>query len=74
MLPQRTLSTGSVSNCPDAKMSTDFGTVMHGEAKEGEIHAMGLGCDVSSEESVKAAFAKIKQEFGRVDVRSNLSP
>lgn len=42
--------------------------VTHGEAKEGEIHARGIGCDVSSEESVKAAFAQIKQEFGHIDV------
>ncbi|CAD6573735.1 MAG: hypothetical protein TREMPRED_000898 [Tremellales sp. Tagirdzhanova-0007] len=42
--------------------------VTHGEAKDGEIQAVGLGCDVSSEESVKATFAKIKDVFGRVDV------
>ena len=42
--------------------------VAHGEAKPGEIKAVGVGCDVADEESVKAAFAKIKAEFGRVDV------
>ena len=40
----------------------------HGDAQPGEIKAIGLGCDVSSEASVKATFAKIKEEFGRVDV------
>lgn len=42
--------------------------VTHGEAKNGEIDALGLGCDVSSEDSVKEAFGKIKERFGRVDV------
>lgn len=42
--------------------------VEHGEAKEGEIYAMGLGCDVASEESVKATFQKIEEEYGRIDV------
>jgi len=42
--------------------------VTHGEAKEGEIEALGLGCDVSSEDSVKVTFGKIKDRFGRVDV------
>lgn len=41
--------------------------VEHGEAKKGEIYAMGIGCDVSSEESVKAAFQKIEDEYGRID-------
>ena len=29
---------------------------------------MGLGCDVASEESVKATFGAIKEKFGRIDV------
>ncbi|ORY24658.1 putative d-arabinitol 2-dehydrogenase [Naematelia encephala] len=41
--------------------------VEHGEASPGEIKAIGLGCDVSDEASVKAAFATIKKEFGRLD-------
>lgn len=40
----------------------------HGQAEKGEIKAMGLGCDVSSEEQVKSCFAKIIKKFGRVDV------
>ncbi|KAG9226270.1 hypothetical protein CCMSSC00406_0003149 [Pleurotus cornucopiae] len=32
-----------------------------------KIDAIGIACDVSSEESVQAAFATIKQRFGRVD-------
>lgn len=40
----------------------------HGEAKKGEIEAIGLGVDVSNEDEVKAAFAKVVEKFGRVDV------
>ncbi|KAL4265313.1 NAD(P)-binding domain superfamily protein [Pleurotus pulmonarius] len=37
-------------------------------SNEGEkIDAIGIACDVSSEESVQAAFATIKQRFGRLD-------
>ena len=42
--------------------------VEHGEAKPGEIQAMGLGCDVASETSVQETFAAIKEKFGRIDV------
>lgn len=43
-------------------------TVEHGEAKPGEIKAVGFGCDVSDEQSVKDTFAKIEQTFGnRID-------
>lgn len=49
-----------------AKDLTDW-FVEHGEAAPGEIQAMGLGCDVASEESVKSTFAAIKQKFGRID-------
>lgn len=38
--------------------------VKHGEAEEGEIHAVGYGCDVSNENSVKETFSKIESEFG----------
>ena len=51
---------------PEARLTRLI--VAHGEAKPGEIKAVGVGCDVADEESVKAAFAKIKAEFGRVDV------
>jgi NAD(P)-dependent dehydrogenase (short-subunit alcohol dehydrogenase family) len=47
-------------------------SVAHGEAQPGEIHAVGYGCDVSSEQSVKETFAKIESEFGgRIDVSSS---
>jgi NAD(P)-dependent dehydrogenase (short-subunit alcohol dehydrogenase family) len=42
--------------------------VAEGEAQPGEIEAVGLGCDVSSEESVKAAFKAVEERFGRVDI------
>lgn len=48
-------------------------TVLHRKAEPisadgGEkIDAIGITCDVSSEESVQAAFATIKQRFGRLD-------
>jgi NAD(P)-dependent dehydrogenase (short-subunit alcohol dehydrogenase family) len=49
-----------------AKELTDW-FVEHGEAEAGEIQALGLGCDVASEESVREAFGKIKEKFGRID-------
>ncbi|BGP09883.1 hypothetical protein NBRC10512v2_005731 [Rhodotorula toruloides] len=39
----------------------------HGEAKKGEIKAIGLGCDVASEESVQECFKTVIDKFGRVD-------
>lgn len=41
--------------------------VSQGLAPPGEITAVGIGCDVANEESVKAAFQRIKDQFGRVD-------
>ncbi|RXK42607.1 d-arabinitol 2-dehydrogenase [Tremella mesenterica] len=49
-----------------AKDLTDW-FVEHGEAKPGEIRALGLGCDVANEQSVKDTFAAIKEKFGRLD-------
>jgi NAD(P)-dependent dehydrogenase (short-subunit alcohol dehydrogenase family) len=43
-------------------------SVEHGEAAPGEIQAMGLGCDVANENSVKETFQAIKDKFGRIDV------
>ncbi len=41
----------------------------NGEAQPGEIQAVGYGCDVASEESVKSTFSKIESEFGgKIDV------
>ncbi|GAA94949.1 uncharacterized protein L969DRAFT_52995 [Mixia osmundae IAM 14324] len=45
--------------------------VEHGEAEEGEISATGIGCNVADEESVKAAFAQIKESHGTLDVLVN---
>ena len=42
--------------------------IEHGEAAKGEVHAIGLGCDVSNEDQVKATIAKIADHFGRIDV------
>lgn len=41
--------------------------VEQGLASEGEINALGIGCNVADEESVKAAFEEIRERFGRVD-------
>ncbi|OCF33268.1 d-arabinitol 2-dehydrogenase [Kwoniella heveanensis CBS 569] len=41
--------------------------VENGEAEEGEIQALGLGCDVSDEASVASVFATVKEKFGRLD-------
>lgn len=40
----------------------------NGQAAKGEVSAIGLGCDVSSEEQVKATFGKVVEKYGRVDV------
>ncbi|BGP50169.1 hypothetical protein JCM10450v2_006080 [Rhodotorula kratochvilovae] len=40
----------------------------HGQAKKGEIKAIGLGCDVSNEDQVKSCFKTVVDTFGRVDV------
>lgn len=45
--------------------------VKHGGAKKGEIKAIGLGCDVSNEDSVKNAMQKVVDEFGHIDVLVN---
>lgn len=45
--------------------------VKHGGAKKGEIKAIGIGCDVSNEESVKNAMQNVVDEFGHIDVLVN---
>lgn len=45
--------------------------VEHGQAKEGEISAIGLGCDVANEESVQNCFKTVVDKYGRVDVLVN---
>ncbi|KZP01118.1 NAD-binding protein [Calocera viscosa TUFC12733] len=37
-----------------------------GEIEKGEVECLGLGCDVSDEAAVKAAFAEIVQKFGGI--------
>lgn len=41
--------------------------VDHGDIKPGEVTAIGLGCDVANEESVKAGFDAVVKRFGKVD-------
>ncbi|WVQ85598.1 hypothetical protein IAT38_007764 [Cryptococcus sp. DSM 104549] len=41
--------------------------VENGQATEGEIEAIGLGCDVSNEDSVRAVFDTVRERFGRLD-------
>lgn len=43
----------------------------HGQAEKGEIESIGLGCDVSSEESVQETFKQVIDKFGRIDVLVN---
>jgi NAD(P)-dependent dehydrogenase (short-subunit alcohol dehydrogenase family) len=67
-LPPKIWPTGSASHLNlITEYQADF-PVEHGEAAPGEIQSLGLGCDVASEESVKATFQAIKDKFGRIDV------
>lgn len=45
--------------------------VEHGEAKPGEVQAIGIGCDISDEDSVKAAMQAVVDRFGVIDVLVN---
>lgn len=38
-----------------------------GQVQEGEVDAIGVECDVSSETAVKTAMAQIVDRFGRID-------
>lgn len=40
----------------------------HGGAQKGEVQAIGLGCDVSSEQAVKDAMQAVVDRFGKIDV------
>jgi NAD(P)-dependent dehydrogenase (short-subunit alcohol dehydrogenase family) len=41
--------------------------VHDGQVKDGEVQAIGIECDVSSEMAVKKAMAEILEKFGRID-------
>ncbi|KAG8702450.1 hypothetical protein FRC09_004729 [Ceratobasidium sp. 395] len=41
--------------------------VDHGDIEPGAVTAIGLGCDVSNEDSVKAGFEAVVKRFGKVD-------
>ncbi|KDN37043.1 hypothetical protein RSAG8_10396, partial [Rhizoctonia solani AG-8 WAC10335] len=41
--------------------------VEHGDIQRGKITAIGIGCDVGNEDSVKAGFAEVVNRFGKVD-------
>lgn len=39
----------------------------NGLVPEGEVQAIGVECDVSSETSVKTAMSQVVHKFGRID-------
>ncbi|CAE6457991.1 unnamed protein product [Rhizoctonia solani] len=41
--------------------------VQHGDIQRGKVQAIGIGCDVANEDSVKAGFAEVINRFGKVD-------
>lgn len=45
--------------------------VKNGQAEEGEIKAIGIECDVSSEVSVKSAMSEVMDTFGQIDALVN---
>lgn len=57
-----------VKHAEEAAVELEQKFVKDGLAKEGEIAALGLGCDVANEELVKKAFDAIREMFGRIDV------
>lgn len=42
--------------------------VKHGQAKKGEIEAVGMGVNVADETSVRNAFDEVVKRYGRIDV------
>lgn len=53
---------------PYVPSNTEFGIVTDRQAEEGEISAVGLGCDVASENAVKVAMKEVVDKFGQIDV------
>ncbi|CEL63805.1 D-arabinitol 2-dehydrogenase [ribulose-forming] OS=Candida albicans (strain WO-1) GN=ARD1 PE=3 SV=1 [Rhizoctonia solani AG-1 IB] len=41
--------------------------VQHGDIQPGKVTAVGIGCDVSNEDSVKEGFGQVVSRFGKVD-------
>ncbi|KAF8760057.1 KR domain [Rhizoctonia solani] len=41
--------------------------VEHGDIQPGKVTAIGIGCDVSNEDSVKEGFGQVVSRFGKVD-------
>lgn len=41
--------------------------IQHGDIGPGKVQAIGIGCDVASEDSVKAGFQHIVDKFGKID-------
>ena len=50
-----------------AVVKPSISTVNNGQVKEGDIEAVGMECDVSSEIAVKATMAQVIEKFGRID-------
>jgi D-arabinitol 2-dehydrogenase len=44
-----------------------WGIVDHGDIERGAVTALGIGCDVSNEDSVKEGFNTIVKKFGKID-------
>lgn len=42
-------------------------SVEHGDIGRGKVTAIGLGCDVANEDSVKAGFEEVVKRFGKID-------
>ncbi|CAE6438019.1 unnamed protein product [Rhizoctonia solani] len=41
--------------------------VEHGDIQQGKVKAIGIGCDVGNEDSVKAGFSEVVSRFGQID-------
>lgn len=61
----------SAKEADEAAQSADDWFAEHGGIEKGTLDLIGLECDVSNEESVKRAFDRIHQRWGRVDTVVN---
>lgn len=48
-------------------LQSSSSTVNNGQVQEGELQAIGIECDVSSELAVKSAMTEVVERFGRID-------